>query len=196
MAASRAAPESTCRRKPHRRNGIWPATGQQFGPISEAELAKFIELGHLQPTDLLWRGRLSRLAAGPGGVSAAQPRPAANRGRRLSAAASTRPSARPPVKGPERSRRDDYDEDPAPRGRVGRFFLILLLLVAIGAAGYAAYVYRGRVTEVVAALIALSPPPTRSRSRPQEPGPRRRSPDSAAHPRRSTRRCRPRRCGA
>jgi hypothetical protein len=29
--------------------------GQQFGPISEAELAKFIELGHLQPTDLLWR---------------------------------------------------------------------------------------------------------------------------------------------
>ena len=29
--------------------------GQQFGPISEAELAKFIELGHLQPNDLLWR---------------------------------------------------------------------------------------------------------------------------------------------
>jgi hypothetical protein len=29
--------------------------GQQFGPISDAELAKFIELGYLQPTDLLWR---------------------------------------------------------------------------------------------------------------------------------------------
>jgi hypothetical protein len=29
--------------------------GQQFGPISDAELGKFIELGHLQPTDLLWR---------------------------------------------------------------------------------------------------------------------------------------------
>ena len=29
--------------------------GQQFGPLSELELAKFIELGHLQPTDLLWR---------------------------------------------------------------------------------------------------------------------------------------------
>ena len=29
--------------------------GQQFGPLSDAELAKFIELGHLQPTDLLWR---------------------------------------------------------------------------------------------------------------------------------------------
>ena len=28
---------------------------QQFGPLSDTELAKFIELGHLQPTDLLWR---------------------------------------------------------------------------------------------------------------------------------------------
>jgi GYF domain 2 len=29
--------------------------GQQFGPLTEAELAKFIDLGHMQPTDLLWR---------------------------------------------------------------------------------------------------------------------------------------------
>jgi hypothetical protein len=29
--------------------------GQQYGPLSEPELTKFIELGHLQPTDLLWR---------------------------------------------------------------------------------------------------------------------------------------------
>ncbi|HEU4380385.1 MAG TPA: DUF4339 domain-containing protein [Hyphomicrobiaceae bacterium] len=29
--------------------------GQQHGPLSEAELAKFIELGHLRPDDLLWR---------------------------------------------------------------------------------------------------------------------------------------------
>jgi GYF domain 2 len=29
--------------------------GQQYGPLSDVELAKFIELGHLQPTDLLWR---------------------------------------------------------------------------------------------------------------------------------------------
>src|SRR5215470_15893265 len=29
--------------------------GQQFGPLSDSELAKFIELGHMQPTDLLWR---------------------------------------------------------------------------------------------------------------------------------------------
>ncbi len=29
--------------------------GQQFGPISDAEMAKFVELGHLKATDLLWR---------------------------------------------------------------------------------------------------------------------------------------------
>ena len=29
--------------------------GQQYGPLSEAELGKFVELGHLQPNDLLWR---------------------------------------------------------------------------------------------------------------------------------------------
>src|SRR5258707_14485012 len=29
--------------------------GQQYGPLSETELTKFVELGHLQPTDLLWR---------------------------------------------------------------------------------------------------------------------------------------------
>lgn len=29
--------------------------GKQFGPLSDAELGKFIELGHLLPTDLLWR---------------------------------------------------------------------------------------------------------------------------------------------
>jgi hypothetical protein len=29
--------------------------GQQYGPLSEVELAKLVELGHLQPNDLLWR---------------------------------------------------------------------------------------------------------------------------------------------
>jgi hypothetical protein len=29
--------------------------GQQYGPLSDAELGKFVDLGHLQPNDLLWR---------------------------------------------------------------------------------------------------------------------------------------------
>lgn len=29
--------------------------GQQFGPLSDIELKKFVELGHMRPNDLLWR---------------------------------------------------------------------------------------------------------------------------------------------
>jgi hypothetical protein len=30
-------------------------SGHQYGPLSDAEMRKFVELGHLQPTDLVWR---------------------------------------------------------------------------------------------------------------------------------------------
>jgi len=29
--------------------------GKQYGPLSDLELLKFIDLGHLEPNDLLWR---------------------------------------------------------------------------------------------------------------------------------------------
>ena len=29
--------------------------GQQYGPLSDAEMRKFNELGHLRSTDLVWR---------------------------------------------------------------------------------------------------------------------------------------------
>lgn len=29
--------------------------GQQFGPLSDAEMSKFNELGHLESSDLVWR---------------------------------------------------------------------------------------------------------------------------------------------
>src|SRR5262245_57125669 len=32
---------------------------KQYGPLSDLELLKFIDLGHLQPSDLLWRGGFS-----------------------------------------------------------------------------------------------------------------------------------------
>ena len=28
--------------------------GQQYGPLSDSEMRKFVELGHLRPTDLVW----------------------------------------------------------------------------------------------------------------------------------------------
>jgi hypothetical protein len=30
-------------------------SGQQYGPLSDAEMRKFVEFGHLRPTDLVWR---------------------------------------------------------------------------------------------------------------------------------------------
>jgi len=30
-------------------------SGKPYGPLSDREMLKFIELGHLEPTDLLWR---------------------------------------------------------------------------------------------------------------------------------------------
>src|ERR1700687_4536443 len=50
--------------------------GQQFGPLSEAELAKFIELGHLAPNDLLWREGFSEWRPAMGVVPPPRPAPA------------------------------------------------------------------------------------------------------------------------
>ncbi len=60
--------------------------GQQYGPLSDPELAKFVELGHLQPTDLLWREGFSDWrpalvvfppqAAPAGAAAASRPGPA------------------------------------------------------------------------------------------------------------------------
>ena len=37
--------------------GAWylARDGQQYGPLSDAEMKKFNELGHMQTTDLVWQ---------------------------------------------------------------------------------------------------------------------------------------------
>jgi hypothetical protein len=40
-------------------------SGQQYGPLSDAEMRKFVELGHLRPTDLVWRQGLPDWRPGP-----------------------------------------------------------------------------------------------------------------------------------
>ena len=117
--------------------------GQQFGPISEAEMAKLVELGHLQPTDLLWRDgfpdwRPAMVVFPPHGL--APPRA---------------PMRGPPGAGPAARPADELLADPAPVGRRsargqemadeehrprrGARVVALLLLVALlaGAAGRA-----------------------------------------------------------
>jgi hypothetical protein len=38
--------------------------GAQHGPISDVELRKFLELGHLRPTDLVWCARFTEWQTG------------------------------------------------------------------------------------------------------------------------------------
>jgi hypothetical protein len=127
--------------------------GQQFGPISEAEMAKFVELGHLQPTDLLWREgfpdwRPAMVVFPAGG-------PALPRGRARSHA--DRPAATPASVAPRGA--DGGEHDP-PRRR-GRAVAVLLLVVVLAGAGGAGYLYRDRLpgyrdqlTGIVASLTA------------------------------------------
>jgi hypothetical protein len=133
--------------------------GQQFGPISEAEMAKLVELGHLQPTDLLWRDgfpdwRPAMVVFPPHGL--ALPRS---------------PMRGPPGAGPAARPADELLADPAPVGRRsargqqaadedhrprrgGRIVTALLLVAILAGAGGAGYVYRDRLTSIAASLTA------------------------------------------
>lgn len=63
--------------------------GKQYGPLSELELSKFVELGHLLPTDLLWREGFTDWRPAPSVFppKSAAPRPAPAPARAAPAAA-------------------------------------------------------------------------------------------------------------
>ena len=179
--------------------------------MSEPELAKFIELGHLQPTDLLWRdgfpdwrpamvvfpqrsragpaaaARALRPRAGATQPSAAPPRAAAERGPAHQAqpqGSDHGPAADAIASGTPRT------DEPEPRGGgLRRAVADPRLLAVLGAAGWFAYPHRATLMEIVKTLpsrvMALVPamPTARARTR-------RRSRASAARRRRSTRGCR------
>jgi hypothetical protein len=130
--------------------------GQQFGPISEAELAKFIELGHLQPSDLLWRDgfpdwRPAMVIFPAPGQQATRP----------AAPSKTRARSAPDPQAPNRNGRAQpalhrQDGEPRqPRARRGRKLVVLLLLIAaLGAAGWFAYPYAYPYRDRLRGLIA------------------------------------------
>ncbi|HXF52509.1 MAG TPA: DUF4339 domain-containing protein, partial [Hyphomicrobiaceae bacterium] len=69
--------------------------GQQYGPLSDAEMRKFVELGYLRPTDLVWRQGFPDWK--PGSVAFPeinQPRPSASATPRTAASGRTGQSAR------------------------------------------------------------------------------------------------------
>ncbi|MEO1265657.1 MAG: DUF4339 domain-containing protein, partial [Pseudomonadota bacterium] len=53
--------------------------GQQFGPVSEDELRKLIELGHLRASDLVWHAGYAEWQPAQAAIDAlkATPQPAA-----------------------------------------------------------------------------------------------------------------------
>jgi GYF domain 2 len=127
--------------------------GKQHGPISEAELTKFIEQGHLQPNDLVWRDgftdwRPAMLVFPPrGGPAASRPVPL----RQRPVARQPEAAAADPAYGP-----DFDDAGGGPRFRPLRVAVVLLLLVAITGAGALAYLYPARVSEFVASFTTSS----------------------------------------
>jgi len=140
--------------------------GQQYGPLTEAELAKFIDLGHLQPTDLLWRDGFpdwrpamvvfpQRKPAVPRPLQPAQPQSQAPQPARSS------PDPRLDPTGPRRQAgRADGDEPAQPRARragLKRAMLAVFWLSALAATGWYAYPYRGQIMERVKSLASSVP---------------------------------------
>ena len=119
--------------------------GQQFGPITDAELARFIELGHLQPNDLLWRDGFPEWR--PAMVvfptpSQTTPRPTtAPKARGRSAPGPEASNRNPGRPQPAGHRQDERGERRSRRG--SRLVVLLLLIAAMGAAGW---FFRDRLT--------------------------------------------------
>ena len=143
--------------------------GQQYGPLSETELGKFVELGHLQPTDLLWREgfpdwrpamvvfpprkpAMPRPAppARPAGPSAQQA--ALARGAREQVMARQAHAPRPGPAGPRPTPRDSYPEpeDAAPRGKgLKRVLVVSLCLAVLGGGGWYANKHSERLLQYI-----------------------------------------------
>src|SRR5262245_52318564 len=141
--------------------------GQQYGPLTDPELAKFVELGHLQPTDLLWREGFPdwrpALAVFP-------PQPAAGASRSAGELAQARPGGGAPVVLAKREAdtarselgrpagdASDADFDGSARRRLPRllkkiFLIAIVLLVAV-----LAYLYRADLLKLGAAISTSSP---------------------------------------
>jgi hypothetical protein len=126
--------------------------GEQYGPISEAEMAKLVELGHLQPNDLLWRDGFPDWR--PALVVFPPHSPGPSGGPRLTRGAATgggRRAEPAPAHGGPAAGHEDY----RPR-RWGRVVMLLLLVALLAGGGALAYPYRTQLAVLVASLTAPS----------------------------------------
>jgi GYF domain 2 len=148
--------------------------GQQFGPLSDTELAKFIELGHLLPTDLLWREGFPDWR--PAMVVFPPRKPAMQR-----PAQSGRQTPSPPQAAPARGAREQAmlrqgqnprtghsgvrssqarypaHDDAAPRRGGSRRAVVLIVCLALGAGGWYAYRDNEKVRRFIQTLPSRVP---------------------------------------
>jgi hypothetical protein len=148
--------------------------GQQYGPLSEPELAKFIELGHLQPTDLLWRDGFPdwrpamvvfppqrpapRPASAP--VPPAHQQPARQAGPRSASeggaafqhrdavAAASKAQGRQPARYGE----EEEEDLEARGGGLKKVMVTLVVLALLGAAGWFAFPHRATLIPMLKTL--------------------------------------------
>jgi len=142
--------------------------GQQYGPLSDAELGKFVELGHLQPNDLLWREGFPdwRPALVVFPQRPAKPTPAVKRpppdfgapaSPRLGA---ERPAAERTRPGLMASPEPEPESEPREAGRsFGAAFrkaiVAAILIGALGAGAWLAYPHRNQLLEFASSLPML-----------------------------------------
>jgi len=145
--------------------------GQQFGPLSEAELAKFIDLGHLQPTDLLWRDGFPdwrpAMVVFPNRKASALQRPAPGSGQATAPGMAVRPGRQThDPRGAQRTLSAAPARQPvgggraAPRRRPRSFrgaVLGIVCLCAIATALWYGYGNRARLLQAAAALTSSMP---------------------------------------
>jgi uncharacterized protein DUF4339 len=155
--------------------------GQQYGPLSELELARFIELGHLQPTDLLWREGFPdwrpAMIVFPRNTPAAPrpapaPRPGPQPARQPSSprvgerarpyqAQGTNAAAKGAQLTPRHRRVQEPESEERGGGGLRKALLIVVCFALLGAAGWYAYPHRASLMTLAKTLpprvVALLP---------------------------------------
>jgi hypothetical protein len=140
--------------------------GEQYGPLTDPELAKFMELGHLQPTDLLWREGFPDwrpalvvfppLAAGAAGrKDAATPPQSGAKPIAPTSMDAMRPGADAVDAGKRASAHGDDDLEPR-RRLSGRLLKRLLIIAIILTGAWLAYVWRADLGKFIGAFSTTS----------------------------------------
>lgn len=123
--------------------------GKQHGPISEAELIQFMEQGHLQPNDLVWREGFADWRPAMLVFPLRGSEPAAAR----QAPLRRQPMARQPA---DPSYGPEYDDAGGSRFRPRRVVAVLLLLAVFTGGAALVYLYPERLSRLVASFTVAS----------------------------------------